>query len=147
MGLQDDISARLLSAMKSRDAVQTGTLRLLIAAFRNEEIKRGKSLDEAAAMDVIQSEAKRRRESISEYKKAGRDDLAAKEEGELAVLQTYLPELLSENELQNLIDKAIQSTGAKGPQDMGRVMGALMPQIKGRADGRQTQQLVQKKLS
>jgi uncharacterized protein len=147
MGLQQTISDRLLEAMKSRDAVRTGTLRLLISAFRNEEIKRKKPLSDEELREVVQSEAKRRREAIEEYKKANREDLAAKEEGEFNVLQEYLPKQLSEAELSQLVEEAVKSTGAKGPRDMGRVMGALMPQIKGRADGRQAQQLVQKKLS
>jgi uncharacterized protein YqeY len=144
MGLQENLSAELLSAMKAKDAVKTSTLRLVIAAFRNEEIKRKKALTDGDALEVIQSEAKRRRESMDEYKKANRADLAAKEEAELSVLQQYLPEPMSEAELQKLVETTIQSVGAKGPQDMGRVMSALMPQIKGRADGKQAQQLVQK---
>jgi len=145
--LQTQISRELQEAMKSRDTVRVSTLRLLIAAFRNKEMERQKTLSHAELLDVIQTEGKRRREAIEEYSKANRQDLADKEKAELAVLQIYLPQPLSEAELKQLIEKAVQSAGAKGPQDMGRVMSALMPQIKGRADGKQAQQLVQQLLT
>lgn len=145
--LQTQISRELQEAMKNRDAVRVSTLRLLISAFRNKEIERKKTLSDAELLEVIQSEGKRRREAIEEYSKASRQDLADKEKAELAVLQIYLPQPLSEAELKQLVEKAVQSVGAKGPQDMGRVMSALMPQIKGRADGKQAQQLVQKHLT
>ena len=147
MGLQDTISSELLAAMKSRDAVRTSTLRLLVSAFRNKEIERQKSLSDGELLEVIQGEAKRRQESIEQYRNAQRADLAAKEEAELKVLQAYLPQALSEAELQQLVASTIQSIGAKGPQDMGKVMSALMPQIRGRADGKQAQQKVQSLLA
>jgi len=145
--LQTQISRELQEAMKNRDAVRVSTLRLLIAAFRNKEIERKKTLSEAELLDVIQTEGKRRREAIEEYSKANRQDLADKEKAELAVLQIYLPQPFSETELKQLVEKAVQSVGAQGPQDMGRVMSALMPQIKGRADGKQAQQFVQQLLT
>jgi uncharacterized protein YqeY len=145
--LQTKISKELLVAMKSRDEVRTSTLRMVISAMRYKEVEKKRDLSEAEALEVIGTEAKRRRESIGEYKKASREDLAAKEEAELKVLQGYLPEMLSEDELKALALRALTSVGAKGPQDMGRVMSALMPEIKGRADGRQAQQLVQQLLS
>ena len=147
MALQEKFSAELLSAMKARDAVRTSTLRLVISAFRNKEIQLKRSLTDGDALEVIQAEAKRRRESIEEYKKASRPDLADKEQAELNVLQSYLPKDLTEAELQTLVESTIQSVGAKGPQDMGRVMSALMPQIKGRADGKVAQQFVQKAIA
>jgi uncharacterized protein len=147
MGIQEKVSAELLVAMKSRDQVKTSTLRMLISAFRYKEIERQKSLSDSELLEVVQSEAKRRRESMEEYKKANRADLSSKEEAELAVLKVYLPEMLSEQELQKIVTDTIQSIGAKGPQDMGKVMSALMPQIRGRADGKQTQQFVQQQLS
>jgi uncharacterized protein len=147
MGLQEKISAQLLDAMKQKDTVRTSTLRLLISALRNKEIERKKTLSDGELLEVIQSEAKRRREAVDEYTKANRADLAAKEEAEFNVLKAYLPEPLSDAELKKLIETAVQSAGAKGPQDMGKVMSALMPQIKGRADGKQAQQLVQQALS
>jgi uncharacterized protein YqeY len=145
--LQTQIARELQEAMKSRDSVRVSTLRLLIAAFRNKEIALQKTLTGAELLDVIQAEGKRRRESIEEYSKANRPDLADKEKAELAVLQIYLPQPLSEAEIRGLAEKAVASSGAKGPQDMGRVMSALMPMIKGRADGKQAQQIVVQLLS
>ena len=147
MPTQEQISKELLNAMKAKDAVRTSTLRMLVSALRNKEIEKRKTLAEADILDVIQAEAKRRRESVEEYTKANRPDLASKEEAEFAVLKAYLPQALSEAELKTIIQTAIQSTGAKAPQDMGRVMSVVMPQIKGRADGKQAQQFVKEFLS
>jgi len=143
----EEISKELLVAMKSKDAVRTSTLRMLVSALRNKEIEKKKTLAEGDVLDVIQSEAKRRREAIDEYTKASRPDLASKEEAEFHVLKAYLPHPLSEAELKNLVQAAVRSTGAKTPQDMGRVMSVIMPQIKGRADGKQAQQFVKEMLS
>ncbi len=143
MELQTQLSQQLQEAMKKKDTVRMSTLRLVISALRNKEIERQKPLSEGEALEVVQSEAKRRREAIDEYTKANRPDLAQKEAAELDVLKGYLPQSLSEAELKTLVEAAVHSSGAKGPQDMGRVMSNLMPQIKGRADGKQAQQLVQ----
>lgn len=143
----EQISKELLEAMKSKDAVRTSTLRMLVAALRNKEIEKKKTLAEGDVLEVIQSEAKRRRESMEEYGKANRPDLVSKEEAELNVLKVYLPKMLSEAELKALVQAAIESAGAKTPQDMGRVMSVVMPQIKGRADGKQAQILVKELLS
>lgn len=143
----EQISKELLEAMKARDAVRTSTLRMLISALRNKEIEKKKTLHEGDVLEVVQSEAKRRRESVEEYTKAARPDLAAKEEAEFNVLKVYLPQALSEAELKAMVQSAVQSSGAKGPPDMGRVMSVVMPQIKGRADGKQAQALVQKALA
>ncbi len=141
------ISQELLVAMKSKDAVRVSTLRMLVSAIRYKEVEKKKDLVEGEVLDVIQSQAKSRKESIDEYMKAGRADLAAKEEAELNVLKVYLPQALTEAELKALVQSAIQTSGAKSPQDMGRVMSVIMPQIKGRADGKQAQTLVQHALS
>ncbi len=143
----DQISKELLESMKKKDSVRTSTLRMLISSIRNKEIEKKKDLGEADILEVIQAEAKRRKESMEEYTKAGRTDLSSKEEAELNVLKVYLPQPLSEQELKAIIAAAIQSSGAKSPQDMGRVMSVIMPQIKGKADGKQTQTLVQQALS
>jgi uncharacterized protein YqeY len=119
---------------------------MLISAFRYKEIEKKKTLAEGDILEVIQAEAKRRKESMEEYSKANRADLAAKEEAELNVLKVYLPQPLTEAELKALVQAAVQSTGAKTPQEMGRVMSVIMPQIKGRADGKQAQALVQQAL-
>ena len=146
MSLQARLAEELQAALKSRDAARVSTLRLLIAAIRNKEIERRKTFGDAEVLEVVHAEAKSRRESMSAYQKGGRTDLVAKEEAELKILQSYLPEPLSPSQLQDLVRETLKTTGAQGPQDMGRVMSALMPQIKGRADGRQAQQLVQQLL-
>jgi len=138
----DQISKELLEAMKQKDSVRTSTLRMLISSIRNHEIKKAKALTESDVLEVIQAEAKRRREAIDEYAKASRKDLADKEQAELGVLQAYLPKPLTEAELKALAEDAIRQVGAKTPQDMGKVMSALMPLLKGRADGRQAQSVV-----
>jgi uncharacterized protein YqeY len=143
----EQVSKELLDAMKKRDTVRTSTLRMLVSAIRYKEVEKKKTLAEGDVLEVIQSEAKRRKESIDEYTKAGRADLASKEEAELNVLKVYLPQPLSETELKALVQSAVASAGAKGPQDMGKVMSIIMPQIKGRADGKQAQQLVKDALA
>jgi uncharacterized protein len=142
----EQISKELLESMKRRDSVRTSTLRMLVSSLRNKEVEK-KTLAEGDVLEVIQSEAKRRREAMEEYRKANRPDLAAKEESELKILQVYLPAGLSEAELRSLIQSAIQSAGAQGAKDIGRVMSVMMPQVKGRADGKQVQQLVKELLS
>lgn len=133
--------------MKKREAVRVSTLRLLISAVRNKEIERKKPSTDGDVLEAVQTEAKSRRESIEQYTNAGRKDLADKEDAELKVLLAYLPEPLSESQLRELVQSTLQTVGAKGPQDMGRVMSALMPRIKGRADGKQAQHIVQQLLS
>ena len=147
MELQSRAAQELQAAMKNRDAVRTSTLRLLISAFRNKEVEKKKTLTDAEALEVIQAEAKRRREAIEEFKKCSRPDLADKEKSELDLLQAYLTPDMSEDELRTLAESTVQSVGAKSPQDMGRVMSALMPQIKGRDDGKQSQAIVQQLLT
>lgn len=143
----DQISKELLDAMKAKDAVRTSTLRMLVSAIRYKEVEKKKDLSEGEILDVIQSEAKRRKESIAEYEKAGRQDLSSKEEAEYNILKVYLPQPLTDSELKSLVQAAIASAGAKGAQDTGKVMSVLMPQIKGRADGKLAQQFVKEALS
>jgi uncharacterized protein len=145
--LPERISKELQEAMKNRESIRVSTLRLLVSAFRNKEIERQKPMTDGEYLEVIQNEAKRRREAIDEYAKAGRTDLADKERAEFELLQVYLPKPFSEAELKVLVEATVKQVGAKTPQDMGKVMSALMPQIKGRADGKQAQQLVSQFLS
>jgi uncharacterized protein YqeY len=146
MDLQARFADDLQKALKNHDAIRVSTLRLLISAIRNKEIERKKKFADGDVLEVIQTEAKSRRESIELYRTGGRKELADKEEAEMKVLLAYLPEAMSESELRDLVQSTLQTIGAKGPQDMGRVMSALMPKIKGRADGKQAQQLVQQLL-
>jgi len=145
--LKTKLAEDLQNAMKQREAVKTSTLRLLISAIRNKEIEKKKSFADGDVLEVIQAEAKSRKESIDQYTQAGRKDLADKEAAERTVLQAYLPEPMSEQQLRELVQATLQEVGAKGPQDMGKIMSVLMPKIKGRADGRQAQQVIQQILS
>jgi uncharacterized protein YqeY len=128
--LQDDMKA----AMKAGEKERLGTIRLINAAIKQREVDERIVLDDAQVLTVLDKMAKQRRESISQYRPAGREDLAIIEEGELRILQTYLPEALSDAEIAALIDAGIAETGAAAIADMGKVMAILKPKIQGRAD-------------
>ena len=146
MAFIDDIRTDLKQAMLGKDKLRTSTLRLVLAAAKNKEIEKGELLTDEEMIAVLSSETKKRRESVEEYRKGNREDLAAKEEAEIEILKKYLPEQLSEEELEKLVKEAVAQTEAAGPKDMGKVMQALMPKVKGRADGRATSDLVKKLL-
>jgi uncharacterized protein YqeY len=141
--MQSDITA----AMRSGDALRRDTLRMAESAIYNAEKRdrRAYSDDEVAA--VLAREVKTRRESIEAFRKGSREDLAAKEEAEIAILSVFLPEQLSEAEISTLVAEAVAATGAASPKDMGKVMGWLAPKTRGRADGRLVSQLVGKALA
>jgi hypothetical protein len=147
MSLQTDIESAMRAAMKARDAVRVSTLRLAMAAAHNRQIELGHELTDAEVIEVLDRQVKQRRESIELYRKGGRPELADAEEAELAVLREFLPEPLTDAELERLARAAVAATDAKGPTDMGRVMGALVPQTKGRADGKAVSDLVRRLLS
>jgi len=142
MPIIDSIRADLKQAMLDRDKLRTSTLRLVLSAAKNKEIEKGEPLSDEEMIAVLSSETKKRRESVEEYKKGNREDLAEKEAAEIEILKKYLPEQLSEEEIQKLVKEAIAQTGAAGPKDMGKVMQALMPKVKGRADGRAVSEIV-----
>ncbi|TMK22063.1 MAG: GatB/YqeY domain-containing protein [Actinobacteria bacterium] len=144
--LRDSIANDMRDAMKARDSARVATLRLLMAAITNVEKEKIHQLDDDEVLEVIAREAKRRRESIEAFDKGGRPDLVEKETAELRVLETYLPERLSDEELATLVDQAIAETGASQPKQMGEVMKALMPKLRGRADGAQVSALVRSRL-
>ena len=144
--LKTSIQEDTKTALKAGDKVRVGTLRLLSAAIKNREIEMGNEATDDDVRDVAIKEAKRRRESIDAYRSAGREELAAAEEAELEILKPFLPEQLSEAELNALIDEAVASTGATSPKEMGKVMGAVMAKAKGKADGTVVQALVKAKL-
>jgi uncharacterized protein YqeY len=137
MGLKEKLQADLTDAIRSRNEVVSGTVRMLLAAITNEEVagKTAKVLTDAEIITVLSREAKKRREAIEAYTQAKRDDLAGKEKAEAAVIANYLPEQLSEDEIKKLIADAIAETDAKGPAGMGLVMKVLQPKIAGKADG------------
>ena len=137
MGLKEKLQADLTEAIRSRNQVVSGTVRMLLAAITNEEVagKAAKVLTDAEIITVLSREAKKRREAVEAYTQAKRDDLAGKEKAEAAVIANYLPEQLSEDEIKKLIQAAIAETDAKGPAGMGLVMKVLQPKIAGKADG------------
>ncbi len=147
MTLKSQIQEDVKNAMRARDKERLGALRLLSAAIKQIEVDTREELDDAGVLAVLDKMSKQRRESLEQYEKAGREDLAAKERFELEVIANYLPEPLSDAEVQALVDQAIASTGAAGMQDMGKVMGLLKPQVQGRADMKALSGLVRARLT
>ena len=147
MSLQTDIESAMRDAMKARDERRVGTLRLVMAAAHNRQIEIGHELTDAEVVEVLDRQVKQRRESVELYRGGGRDDLADVEEAEIVILREFLPEPLTDAEVEQLVRAAIAATGASSPSDMGKVMGALVPQTKGRADGKLVSDLVRRLLS
>lgn len=132
--LKARITEDMKSAMRAGDKPRLGTIRMVLAAVKQVEVDTREALDDAGVLAVLDKMVKQRRESIAQYHKAGRDDLADAEERELEVIRGYLPEPLSEAEIASLIEAAVAETGAESVRDMGRVMARLKAQIQGRAD-------------
>jgi hypothetical protein len=147
MTLSERLEAAMRDAMRARDEMRTQTLRMAMAAAHNQKIAKGRDLTDDEVVDVLGKQVKQRRESITMYRDAGRDDRAAAEESEAAILAEFLPEQLGELEIEALARAAIAATGAAGPSDLGRVMGALSQQTKGRADGRVVSDVVRRLLT
>jgi uncharacterized protein YqeY len=145
--LKLSITDDMKSAMKAGDKERLGTIRLILSAIKQQEVDTRKDLSDADIIAQLDKMTKQRRESIEQYTKAGRDDLAAKEETELEVIREYLPSQLSEQEIADLIDEAISSAGAESMRDMGKVMGILKPQMQGRADMSAVSGLIKDRLS
>ena len=136
-------------AMKAKDTgkQRLSVIRLVRGAIRQLEIDGKKELQDEDVLGVISKEVKQRRDSIEDFKKGGRDDLVAAAEAEIAILMEYLPQQLSEDEVQNLVKEAIAASGAASPKDMGKVMKELMPKVKGRADGKLVNEIVKELLA
>jgi uncharacterized protein len=149
MGLKEKLQSDLTDAIRSKDGVKSGTIRMLLAAITNEEVagKSVKVLSDAEVITVLSREAKKRREAVEAYTNAKRDDLANKEKEEAAVIALYLPEQLSEADIKKMITDAIVETNASGPSGMGAVMKVLQPKIAGKADGGFVSSLVKAALS
>lgn len=147
MTLTERLEAAMRDAMRSRDDRRTQTLRMAMAAAHNQRIAKGRELTDEEVVDVVAKQVKQRRESIDIYRQAGREDRADAEEAEAAILSEFLPEQLSTDEVTALARAAIVQTGAGSPADVGRVMGVLAPQTKGRADGRLVSEVVRRLLS
>ena len=146
MALKDRLNDDLKDAMRQRDAKRRDTIRLLLSAIRYEEIARKGDLDDDAVTQTLSKQAQQRRDSITAYAKGARPDLVAQEQAELEIIRAYLPEPMSADEVAAIVQAAIADAGATGPQDMGKVMGRIMPQVRGRADGKQVSALVQERL-
>jgi uncharacterized protein YqeY len=142
VSLSDKLVADMKEAMKQKDKVRLATIRMVRAAQKEAEIDHHKELDDQELTEIIVRQVKIRKDALPEYEKANRVETVQQLQEEIEVLQGYLPEQLSEDEIRDLIRETIKKTGAKGPQDMGKVMKDLMPGLKGRADGKIINQLV-----
>lgn len=147
MSLTEQLQADMKTAMRDGDTLRRDTLRMAIAAAQNAAKDKRAPLNDDEAVEVIGREVKKRRESVEAYRGAGREDLAAQEQSEIEILTPYLPEQLGEDEVRALVLQAIAASGAASPRDMGRVMGQLMPTIKGRADGKVVSAIVNEELA
>ncbi|HVR44138.1 MAG TPA: GatB/YqeY domain-containing protein [Thermoanaerobaculia bacterium] len=146
MSLTERIRGDLTRSMKARDAARTSTLRMVQAALQNEQIDKGRELSDEEAEAVLRRAVKQRRDSVEQYTRGGRADLAAKEEAEIALLETYLPQMLDQTETERVVDEAIRRSGATSKQDTGRVMKEIMAAHRGRVDGRRVQEILARRL-
>ena len=148
MSLKDQIIADMTAAMKAKDVARTSTLRMLKAAMVNREIEKGGEVDDEELSKLLRSQVKQRRDSIEQYQKAGRQDLAEKETAEIAVIEGYLPQAASAEEIEQAVAAAIAETGATSMKEMGAVMKAAMVLLAGKnPDGRTVSETVKKKLA
>lgn len=147
MSLLTDINEDVKTAMKARDKERLAVLRMIKSSLHNEQISKGHELSDEEELTVLSREKKQRTESLEEFKNAGRDDLVAQLEKEISIVDEYLPEQLSEDEVRAIVQESIQQVNASSMKDMGSVMGVLMPKTKGRADGKMVSRLVKEELS
>ena len=147
MSLKARVTDDMKTAMRAKETVRLGTIRLLLAAIKQKEIDERIELDDAAVSSIVEKLIKQRKDSISQFQAAGRDDLVAVEQAELAVLQAYLPEPLSAAEVEAAVTAAIAESGASSAKDMGKVMGLLKPRLAGRADMGQVSALTKARLA
>ena len=147
MSLRDRIQSDVATAMRSGDALRRDVLRMTQSAAYNVEKREQRTLSEEDYAAVLAKEVKTRRESVDAFRKGGREDLVAKEEAEIAILSEYLPQQLNDDEIQALVDEALDATGASSARDMGKVMGWLSPKTRGRADGKRVSELVARALA
>ncbi|NBC18218.1 MAG: GatB/YqeY domain-containing protein [Bacteroidetes bacterium] len=150
MTLTDQLQADLKDAMRAKDRVRLRTIRSLRTALTEKEIElrsSSEAMSDEDALRVVQKQAKQRRDAIEQYAEAGREDLVRKEEEELEIIETYLPEQLGDDAIRKVLHEIIAATGAASPRDMGKVMGAAMKRLRGRADGRRINELAQELLT
>lgn len=147
MSIYDQLMADLKTALRERDELRKSTIRMALAALKNARVEKNADLTEEEMIAVLNRQVRRRRDSIKEYQKGNRPDLAEREAAEIEILQQYLPRALSEDEIIALAREAIAETGASTPRQMGQVMRVLMPRLRGRADGRRVSEIVRRLLS
>jgi hypothetical protein len=147
MGLKQQLQENLKDALRARDERRKSVIRMALAAIVNAEVEHGGELDDAGVIVVLRGEARRRRDTIAELRQADRPEMLAKEETELAILEEYLPKLLSREEIAEEARQVVAEVGATGMKQMGAVMRQLMPKLKGRADGRIVNQVVRELLA
>lgn len=147
MSLQEQLEKDFLFAFKAKDKVKTAVLRMVKTAVKNKQVELGRPLNDNEVLAVLIKEAKQREDSISQFRKGGREDLALKEEQELEVLQRYLPKQLSLEEVEKEVDVAIEKLGVSSLKEMGKVMSYLMRKYTGQIDGKKLNQIVRQKLS
>ncbi len=147
MSLKQRITDDMKAAMRARDTARLGAIRLLLSAMKQREVDERIELSDADVIAIIEKMNKQRRDSISQYEAAGRQELADAEKFEISVLATYMPQQMSETEISAAVAEAIAATGAAGPQDMGKVMGMLKPRLAGRADMGKVSALIKAQLS
>ncbi len=147
MALTDDIQADLKAAMVARDDAKRDTLRLVMADLKNKQIELGRDLEDPEVLAVITKAKKSRQDSLEQFTEAGREDLVAIERAELEIIAAYLPEEMGEDELREIITAVVAEVGATEAKEMGAVMKALMPKVKGRADGKAVQRIVMELLN
>lgn len=146
MVTKETLESELKQAMKAGDDVRKRTLRMVLSAVKLAEVEKRGPLDEAGLLAVLQKEIKTRRESVADAERAHREDLIAATQAELAVLHSFLPQALPQEAIEEMVRQAIAEVGAAGPQDMGKVMKAVMPRLQGRADGKEVSELVRARL-
>ena len=147
MALREKLDEDLKSAMRAKDSLRMNTVRALKSAVKYREIELMKPLDDGGILGVMATEIKRRRDSVEQYRAGNRADLADKEEAEIKILQEFLPQQLTREEVEARVAEAITRVGAQGPKDMGAVMKALLPEVQGRADGKVVSELVKQRLA
>lgn len=147
MGLKTTIESEMVQAAKAKDKLKLSALRMIKTALHNKEIDMRRELGEPEILQILSSLTKQRQDSIEQFKRGGRTDLVEKESAELKIIQGFMPEQMSEKDVEEEIEKAVAEVGATGVKDMGKVMKALMPKVTGKADGKLVSELVKKRLS
>ena len=148
MTVQEKIQMQMTEAMRNKDQLRLSVLRMMKSAIKNKEIEKMKPLDDGEAVSVLNTLVKQRKDSVDQFRKGGREELAQKEESEIKIIEEYLPAAASEDDIRNAIEEAIQETGAASIKDMGKVMKTALARLAGKsADGSRVSQLVKEKLS